>query len=97
MIAIKESEICLSEINMEEEVGIPSSNKIQKQLKLSMNDDRAQVADNSSYPYSCIGLITCKKGETHIFGTGFFIGPRIVLTCAHNLYCKKTHQENTDF
>ena len=53
-----------------------------------------QVQDTSKYPFSCTGLIIGQdhKGELY-FGTGFLIGSRVVLTCAHNCYDKKVARE----
>ena len=93
MEANEEPSIGLSE----EEIGGFSGNEVQKQLILKIEDDRKQVADTNIYPYSCIGLITSRKTETRIFGTGFLIGSRVVLTCAHNLYSRKFQQQYTDF
>ena len=45
-----------------------------------------KVEDPNQYPYSAIGLITGKFGPFFYHGTGFLISPKIVLTCAHNLF-----------
>ena len=42
--------------------------------------------DTRKYPYSCIGLITGRFDDKYYSGTGCLIGPKIVLTCAHNVY-----------
>ena len=56
-------------------------------------DSREEIKDTEKYPYCCIGLITGKFGKDFYHGTGFLIGPRIVLTCAHNLYDRKRETE----
>lgn len=52
------------------------------------------------YPFSAVGLVFSKKKINNMMvpciGTGFLIGPNIVLTCAHNVYqsnIKKDHEE----
>lgn len=52
-------------------------------------DSRTKVEDAGEYPYSAIGVVSGRDGESHYFGTGSLIGARIVLTCAHNCYDKK--------
>ena len=49
-------------------------------------DTREKVKDVREYPYCCIGLVTGKFGNNVYQGSGCLISPRIVLTCAHNLY-----------
>ena len=42
------------------------------------------------YPYCSIGMVSGKVGEKDFYGTGFLIGPNIVLTCAHNCEHEKS-------
>ena len=58
-----------------------------------------RVENESLYPYCCIGLISGKVNQDVLSGTGCLISPRIVLTCAHNLYdrSKEMETENLTF
>jgi V8-like Glu-specific endopeptidase len=49
---------------------------------------RNKVEDARKYPYCCIGLITGQAKGSRFKGTGFLIGPNIILTCAHNCYSR---------
>jgi V8-like Glu-specific endopeptidase len=40
------------------------------------------------YPYSAIGLVRKVKGSKIFCGTGCLIGPKTVLTCAHNVHTR---------
>jgi glutamyl endopeptidase len=50
-------------------------------------DDRTQVGDTDQYPWCCIAslLITANNG-TNWIGTGWLVGPRILLTAGHCVY-----------
>ena len=62
----------------------------------NIEDTRKFVEKVGQYPYCCIGLINGKFGVTNYHGTGCLIAPRIVLTCAHNLYQRKSKKEATE-
>ena len=62
----------------------------------NISDSRELIKDTEEYPYCCIGLVTGKFDNNFSYGTGFLIGPRIVLTCAHNIYNKKREMEGTN-
>lgn len=51
------------------------------------DDDRVQVGNTNEYPWRCIASlrITAANGSGWI-GTGWLVGPRILLTAGHNLY-----------
>ncbi len=51
-----------------------------------INDTRKKVQDTLDFPYSAIGLLSLKYNQKSFSGTGFLVGPNIVLTAAHNLY-----------
>lgn len=53
---------------------------------------KVEVKDLRNYPKNAIGLIISKEG---IFGTGFLIGPNIVLTSGHNCFSWKHGLELT--
>ena len=44
--------------------------------------------DNLSHEYRFIGLVSSKKYSQKGYGTGFLVGKKMVLTCAHNCYDK---------
>ena len=54
---------------------------------------RKKVEDGRKYPYCCIGLITGQTKGARFKGTGFLIGPNIILTCAHNCYSRKSEEK----
>lgn len=50
-------------------------------------DDRVIISDTTKKPYSYIGNIYIRSGGVVCgYGTGFLVGPSLVLTAAHNLY-----------
>jgi V8-like Glu-specific endopeptidase len=49
------------------------------------------------FPYDCIGLLAYKKHQKKIIGTAFLIASDLVLTVAHNIYCREKEQDFTDF
>lgn len=51
------------------------------------NDDRVQITDTKDYPWRCICAlnITAKDGSRWI-GTGWFAGPRTIITAGHCVY-----------
>lgn len=51
-------------------------------------EKREKVENGRKYPYCCIGLIIGKDKDGSFRGTGFLIGPNIILTCAHNCYSR---------
>ena len=56
--------------------------------------ERNRVVDTNDYPHYSICLINLKSDDgKSTFGTGFLIGPRIVLTCAHNLHDFKNNRK----
>ena len=66
--------------------------------KVFANDTRVELKNNSSYPFSAIGLVELKDAETgeQYHGTGFLISRSIVLTCAHNLVCREKKKPYID-
>ena len=64
-----------------------------KEALIGGSDTRKKVENSEEYPYCCIGLITGKFGSSFYHGSGCLIGPRIVLTCAHNLYYREQEEE----
>lgn len=50
-------------------------------------DDRVRVTNTQDYPYRCICslLITAQNGSMYV-GTGWLVGPRLVLTAGHCVY-----------
>lgn len=50
-------------------------------------DDRVRVTNNAVYPWRCICslLITAASGN-HFVGTGWLVGPRLLLTAGHCVY-----------
>ena len=58
-------------------------------------DARKKVNDTTQYPYCCIGLVRGELGGERYFGTGCLINGNVVLTAAHNIYCRKLKQEGT--
>ena len=54
------------------------------------------MQETREYPYCCIGLITSKFEEETFYGTGCLIAPKIVLTCAHNIYNKTLKKTATE-
>ena len=51
---------------------------------------RTCITETMQYPYSAIGMLAMRFKDQNknqdYFGTGFLVGPNIVLTCAHNCY-----------
>ena len=56
-------------------------------------DNREKVENTREYPYCCIGIVTTKFSQWTSNGTGCLIAPRIVLTCAHNIYSRDSNEE----
>lgn len=53
-------------------------------------DDRKKITATKSYPWRAICSLKVKaKDGTHWIGTGFFIGPRTVITAGHVVYMRK--------
>lgn len=60
----------------------------QKALEVIIGtDDRVRVTNNTLYPWRCICslLITAQNGAQYV-GTGWLVGPRLVLTAGHCVY-----------
>ena len=83
----------IEEINLE--TFFEGENIEKEALMKNIPDTREQVKDAKEFPYCCIGLVTGKFGTQFYHGTGCLIGPRTVLTCAHNLYYKFKEMEAT--
>ena len=47
-------------------------------------DMRQHVSTTHEYPYSAIGMLSIKFENKNCLGTGFLVGPNIVLTSAFN-------------
>lgn len=54
---------------------------------------RAGVPDTSFYPHSAICKLRMTFPDGQYVGTGFYIGPNLILTCAHNVIDHDTSQE----
>jgi V8-like Glu-specific endopeptidase len=52
------------------------------------NDTRQKVNDPLQFPYSAIGKLSLNYQHGQYIGTGFLVGPNIVLTAAHNVYSR---------
>ena len=59
-----------------------------KELTDANNDTRNKVEDPLEFPYSAIGYLSLKYGLSKYSGSGFLVGPNIVLTAAHNVYSR---------
>ena len=57
-----------------------------QQLINCENDTRTKVSDPLDFPYSAIGFLSLNYGLKTYRGSGFLVGPNIVLTAARNLY-----------
>lgn len=64
---------------------------------LNKHDRRSKVNNTDEYPYSTIGILTFEDDYGEYWGTGTLISENIVLTCAHNLFDKKTKKEYYNF
>ena len=60
-------------------------------------DDRVTIQDTYAYPYSAIALINARgKCGCTWGGTGYMVGPDMLVTASHVLVCTK-HHEPADF
>jgi V8-like Glu-specific endopeptidase len=48
------------------------------------------------FPHDCIGLLSFKNNKKKLVGTAFLIASDLVLTVAHNIYCREEGQDFTD-
>ena len=65
---------------------------------MSIPDNRKEVKDTDRHPYDCVGLVVSYfEGEESkpVFGSGFLIGKRQVLTVCHNVYKKARQNKPT--
>lgn len=58
------------------------------------NDDRIPVSDDTILPYSAVIRLLIIENGIRYRGTGFMIGPNIMLTAAHNVY---NHKKSKNF
>ena len=64
----------------------PASRHPKKKMDTKKEAKRKRIDDSTIYPYRCIGRVeTCFELDRTL-GTGFFVGPRHILTAAHNVY-----------
>jgi V8-like Glu-specific endopeptidase len=52
----------------------------------TIEDHRVKILDTKIYPFSTHGRLIMIFNEKALYGSGTLIGPRLVLTAAHNLY-----------
>lgn len=76
--------------------------KYQEKLLASIywrKDGRKRVNKTFDWPYSVHGLVSLNLNGQEECGTGTMIGPNIVLTAAHNIYCHKhkVHAKELEF
>jgi len=57
--------------------------------KIFDTDDRRQVSNTTSYPWSAVGMVEVRIGNQLLVGTGVMIGKKTVLTCGHGVYDQK--------
>jgi glutamyl endopeptidase len=61
------------------------------QLVCGDHDDRAPVTNSASVPWRCICHLVMQGMHTvDVFGTGWFAGPRTIITAGHNLFSHQT-------
>lgn len=61
------------------------------QLVCGERDDRVQVSNTGTVPWRCIcHLVIQGMHPVDVFGTGWLVGPRTIITAGHNLYSHQT-------
>jgi V8-like Glu-specific endopeptidase len=59
-------------------------------------DDRAPVLNTSAVPWRCVcQLVVEGLHDQQVLGTGWFAGPRTIITAGHNLFSSKTNRAAT--
>ena len=64
-----------------------------QELCFNKKDLRKQVTNTNEEVYQCIGMIVGFIGKQSYYGTGCLISSNLVLTCAHNIFCRKLKLE----
>ena len=72
---------------------IEDDNSYIEEACINAKDNRRKMENTNEGVKKCIGLIV--GGKTYS-GTGFLVDSKTVLTCAHNIYCRKFKEEATE-
>ena len=66
--------------------------------KIHGTDDRVQISNTGTYPWSAIVSLYIESPSGNGIGTGFFIGPKTIATCGHCVFIRpKTDPSKADW